>query len=534
AMPTQVLVQAIIPASVAPATIRELALFTDDGQCLVVANYPATDLAATSQGAVNSIDVLIPIVVDTAADVTITINPATLIPLAQLMRAPFIAIDGFASAPPVNPAIGALVVAGPAISGAFANREDQFAQWTGVIWAFAPAPVDTIVGNAADHLYYRRTADGWVLFPLGQMPVADGEGVAVGGGFPAPLNLKYPGLPVGIPLNPDLFAFYSIARARHEVTTLENLIALIRTAVNYVATPPPVAENFAASGVNGTATSLPLASHITGGFASVALVNSGATGASMSGSTVTIPGALAAGEYPITYQATGPGGLSNVATITYTQAAYVAPPVASNFAASGANGTVNAINAGAHVAGAFTTIAIVADAGTGATVAGNNISVPANVAAGTYAITYRATGPGGVSNVATITLTQAGTQLQLTPSYHAYANGISSSPATVTALMAPLIGHLCVYNGTGFSNAAELRFSALSPMTSAEGGNHAGASQPLPSLDLQTLGLYPFVVGKTYRLDAFVATSVICPINPPDYPPAYGMVGYAAVTVTEV
>jgi phage-related tail fiber protein len=88
ASPTQVLVQAIIPASVAPATIRELALYTDDGQCIVVANYPATDLAATSQGAVNTIDVLIPIVVDTAANVTITVNPATLIPLGQLMRAP--------------------------------------------------------------------------------------------------------------------------------------------------------------------------------------------------------------------------------------------------------------------------------------------------------------------------------------------------------------------------------------------------------------------------------------------------------------
>lgn len=174
--PTQVIVRATIPSSAGPATIRELALFASDGQCVAVSNWPATDIAASGAGAVTDIEVQFVLVVDTAAAVTVRIDTATLVPIATLLRAPWIAIDSFAVSPPANPAIGALVVvgaplpsSGPKIpaTGAFTNLDDQFAQWDGETWRAAPAPVRTVVGNAANSRDYRRTPAGWIEVVLG-------------------------------------------------------------------------------------------------------------------------------------------------------------------------------------------------------------------------------------------------------------------------------------------------------------------------------------------------------------------------------
>ncbi|MEQ1714335.1 MAG: phage tail protein, partial [Hyphomicrobium sp.] len=88
--PTQVLITVLIPSTAGPATIRELALFTSDGQCFAIANHPATELAAESQGAVLGIEVLIPIVIDTAANVavTVTVNANETVRVERLGRAP--------------------------------------------------------------------------------------------------------------------------------------------------------------------------------------------------------------------------------------------------------------------------------------------------------------------------------------------------------------------------------------------------------------------------------------------------------------
>lgn len=164
AAPTQVLITAVIPDTAAPATIRELALFTADGQCFAVANYPATDLAAPSQGAVNSIEVVIPIVIDTAANVsvTVTVNQSEIVRVERLGRAPFISVDGIFNDPPANPAANALVVVGAAPTGAFADEAHRFAQWSGVMWMTAAAHVGTIVHDIATGLYWKRTAGGWI------------------------------------------------------------------------------------------------------------------------------------------------------------------------------------------------------------------------------------------------------------------------------------------------------------------------------------------------------------------------------------
>jgi len=203
--PTQVLVQGTIPASVAPATIRELALYTDDGKCIVVANYPATDLAAASQGAVNTIDVLIPIVVDTAANVTIIVNPADIVPLSRLRRAPWISIDSFASAPPTNPAATALVIVGTAPTGAFAGKAGQFAEWNPQIaaWIATVPALETVVRNIADGVTYKYTShaggatwDVWSLTgPAGPQGASGPAGAA--SVVPGPAGAQGPQGPSG-------------------------------------------------------------------------------------------------------------------------------------------------------------------------------------------------------------------------------------------------------------------------------------------------------------------------------------------------
>lgn len=171
AHPTQVIVTATIPGSAGPAIIRELGIYASNGELVAVANYPATELAAPGQGAVTDILVEFVFVVDTAAPVTVQINSSSFVPLAQMMRAPFIGIDTFALAPPANPNAGDLVVVGtplphdqntPAPTGVFTAHADEFGQWNGTGWLFCAAPLETIVGNAADGRQYKRTGTGWV------------------------------------------------------------------------------------------------------------------------------------------------------------------------------------------------------------------------------------------------------------------------------------------------------------------------------------------------------------------------------------
>lgn len=167
AAPTQVQITFTIPSSIAPCTIREVGLFTSDGQLFAIAPYPDTDMITASQGGQNQIVVTMVFVASTAATVTIIINPLSLIPLSQLLRAPFIGIDSFTNTPPTTPAAGALNVVGPAPTGAFAGQANNFAQWDSEQYQFAAPPVLTIVGNAADGKYYRFFGGAWSIINIG-------------------------------------------------------------------------------------------------------------------------------------------------------------------------------------------------------------------------------------------------------------------------------------------------------------------------------------------------------------------------------
>lgn len=160
--PTQVIITAAVPVDVGPFVIREMGLIAADGSLFAVQGTPEIEKTTAAQGATQDITVRFRVVVATTANITITVDPSTLVPVSGLARAPFIAIDSFSNAPPANPALGALVVVGPAPTGAFAGLAHRFAQWMGSFWVNCVAPQETIVGNISNGLFYRRTATGWV------------------------------------------------------------------------------------------------------------------------------------------------------------------------------------------------------------------------------------------------------------------------------------------------------------------------------------------------------------------------------------
>lgn len=163
--PTQVVVSATVPVGAGPFSIREAAIITADGELFAIANYPETYKPSPSEGVASELVIEFVVVVDTAAAVTITISPSSMIAAHLLLRQPFIAVDSMTvTAPPGSPALGAMHVVPPAATGAWVGHTHHLAQWTGSEWVFADAPVRTVVGVIDQGLYFRRTADGWVPF----------------------------------------------------------------------------------------------------------------------------------------------------------------------------------------------------------------------------------------------------------------------------------------------------------------------------------------------------------------------------------
>lgn len=198
-----------------------------------------------------------------------------------------------------------------------------------------------------------------------------------------------------------------------------------------VATPvAPVAADRTGVAVpyNGGGTAIDLSSSITGVHSSIAVATGPAHGTtSVAGDVVTYtPTAGYYGADSFTYTATGPGGTSAPGTVTVTVAA-PAPPTASN--RSGVTVDYNSpgtpIDLTAALSGVYTSIAVAdAPARGSASVSGNVITyIPANGSFGADSFTYTATGPGGTSAPATVTLTVA------TPPPPATEPGSSTVPA---------------------------------------------------------------------------------------------------------
>lgn len=172
----------------------------------------------------------------------------------------------------------------------------------------------------------------------------------------------------------------------------------------------PVAGNTAATVAYGS-TANPITLPLSGGIAtSVAVASAPAHGtATVSGTGISYtPTATYFGADSFTYTATNAGGTSAPATVTITVNAPPAPTVAAvsgvavPYASSGA-----AIDLSASIAGVHTSIAVATAPAHGtASVAGSVVTyVPAAGYFGADSFTYTATGPGGTSAPATVSLT---------------------------------------------------------------------------------------------------------------------------------
>src|SRR5688572_11987857 len=174
----------------------------------------------------------------------------------------------------------------------------------------------------------------------------------------------------------------------------------------------PAANSSTADAPFGTSGAIDLGASVSGSFTSVFLGSSPAHGTvTLSGNTATYtPATGYVGPDSFTYGAMGPGGTSNMATVSIN---VVAPgaPVAAPRAASTTFNTPVAIDLASSITGAFTSIAIVTQPANGtATLSGTIVTYRPNATfAGTDTFTYNATGPGGTSAAATVTITVSAT-----------------------------------------------------------------------------------------------------------------------------
>ncbi|UYY57372.1 Ig-like domain-containing protein [Sphingomonas sp. S2-65] len=182
-----------------------------------------------------------------------------------------------------------------------------------------------------------------------------------------------------------------------------------------VATPAaPVASDRTGVTVayGSTGTAIDLSASVSGVHSSIAVATAPAHGTtSVTGDVVTyVPAAGYYGADSFTYTATGPGGTSAPATVSLTVATPAAPSAA-NVSGVGIpyNGTGTAIDVSASVTGVYGSIAVASGPAHGTTsVSGSVITyTPATGYYGADSFTYTATGPGGTSAPATVSVTVA-------------------------------------------------------------------------------------------------------------------------------
>ena len=184
--------------------------------------------------------------------------------------------------------------------------------------------------------------------------------------------------------------------------------AVAIVSITVTAAPPPTLAGVVVAVVFNTARAIDLSAQISGIVSSIAVATGPANGTIVSvvGNVVTYsPRTGYVGADSFTVTATGPGGISAPGTVSITVAAPPAPTVVGSTASVLFN-TVASINLSAQISGAVTSIALVSPPLNGtATVAGNVVTyTPRAGYFGPDSFTYTATGPGGTSVPATVTI----------------------------------------------------------------------------------------------------------------------------------
>ncbi|MDB5529387.1 MAG: hypothetical protein JWR51_2490 [Devosia sp.] len=214
--------------------------------------------------------------------------------------------------------------------------------------------------------------------------------------------------------------------------------------INIAPPAAPVVTGTSASTPFATPVAINLSGFITGVRSSISIGAAPAHGTtSVAGEIVTYtPAAGYFGTDSFTYTATGPGGTSASATVGVTVGAPAAP-VAAAASASVPHNTAQAINLAGSITGVHTSIAVGVVPAHGATsVAGDVVTyTPAAGYSGADSFTYTATGPGGTSAAATVSLTVASGAV-FTPAPGPLANAMAGEHYSQT---------ISVMDGTGYT-----------------------------------------------------------------------------------
>lgn len=172
---------------------------------------------------------------------------------------------------------------------------------------------------------------------------------------------------------------------------------------------PPTAGPLAGVAPYGQAVSIDLALGIGGDYDSVQLVTAPSHGAvSLAGAVaVYTPNSGYWGQDSFSYSATGPGGISAPAAVTVSVQAPAAPVASSVNVTAPFDSSGHVIDLSTSITGVHSSLAVVTPPAHGAvSVSGDVVTyTPATGYFGADSFTYAATGPGGTSAPATVSLT---------------------------------------------------------------------------------------------------------------------------------
>ncbi len=159
---------AVIGDTVGGWTIREVGLIDTNGDLLFVGNVPDTLKQSIAMGVDDILTMVVTAVVSASATVTIISGGQFFVSIADMLRAPFIAVNSATTAtPPSSPASGDTYLVPAGATGAWSGSANLLTQWSPsrnsvpAQWVFADAPVQTVVGVADTNTYLERTSTGW-------------------------------------------------------------------------------------------------------------------------------------------------------------------------------------------------------------------------------------------------------------------------------------------------------------------------------------------------------------------------------------
>lgn len=147
---------------VGPFWIREAGLLDATGTLLFVGSVPASEKLTPVQNAYDEWTLILDAIVSGAAQISLQPPPGSLISIADMLRAPWLSVEGMTlTAPPAEPLPGAVYRVPPGATGAWSGHTHELTQWNGTIWVFKAVPVTHVVGDASTGRFWERTATGW-------------------------------------------------------------------------------------------------------------------------------------------------------------------------------------------------------------------------------------------------------------------------------------------------------------------------------------------------------------------------------------